>query len=79
VGYRNQLCMSFCGYALKKGIPYEQAYRIIDLVTNLVNDEEKKTRLKLVDYHYKTRFGMIGSLKGTSGIREIVREVLENE
>jgi len=78
-GYRNQLCMSFCGYALKKGIPYEQAYRIIDAVTDLANDEEKKERLKLIDYHYKTRFGMIASLKGISGIREIIREVFQNE
>ncbi|MCD6421889.1 bifunctional DNA primase/polymerase [bacterium] len=75
-GCRNKLEMCFLGWALKNGYVYEQVYHIIDVVTDLTNDEEKAHRLYLVDYHYKTRFHMLPKLKGISGIEDVIRRVL---
>ncbi len=74
-GIRNQLELYFLGWAMKKGIPYESALRIIDAVTTLTQDEEKQARLDLVKYHFENRGSMLPELKGISGIREILKEL----
>ena len=76
-GYRNQLEMAFLGWCLKKGVSYESAYRIVDTITTATNDEEKRARLDLVKYHYQTRRGMASELKGSTGIKEVIREVIK--
>jgi len=75
-GRRNRLEMAFLGYCLKRGVSYESARRIIERVCQLTGDEEKATRLRLVDYHYKNRRGLGGQLVGVSLIREIVKEMV---
>jgi len=72
-GRRNQLELYFLGWAMKKGITYESALRIIDAVIIATQDEEKQARLDLVKYHYRTRGSMLPELKGITGLREIVR------
>jgi len=72
-GYRNRLETYFLGFCLKKGVSYESAYRIVDEVTKRTNDEERQSRLGLVDYHYRTRSTVV--LKGKSGLREIIGEL----
>ena len=72
-GARNRLEMCFLGLCIKKGVSLESAKRIIREVCNRTNDVEKQARLELVGYHYKNR--LHGPLKGSSGIREIVREM----
>lgn len=72
-GYRNQLAMFFVGLCLKKGVSYESARHIIEEVADRANDEEKQTRLELVNYHYRNRLNC--NLKGASGIREIIEEM----
>ncbi|MEM3828597.1 MAG: hypothetical protein QXP36_05235, partial [Conexivisphaerales archaeon] len=57
-GRRNQLEMAFLGFCIKRGIAYESARRIIERVCDLASDEEKPSRLALVDYHYKNRVGL---------------------
>jgi len=70
---RNQLELYFLGWAMKRGIVYESAARIIDAVTTQTQDEEKQARLALVKYHYQNRGSMLPELKGISGLREIVQ------
>lgn len=72
-GARNQLEMYFLGLCLKKGVSFESAKRIISEVADRTNDPEKQARLDLVEYHYRDRLNV--SLKGCSGIREIIREM----
>lgn len=72
-GTRNQLEMSFLGLCIKKGVSFESAKRIIGEVADRTNDSEKQTRLDLVEYHYRSR--ACASLKGSSGIREIIQEM----
>jgi hypothetical protein len=74
-GNRNQLEMYFLGFALKKGVAYESAWRIIEEVCKRTNDEERQSRLALVDYHYRSRPN--ATLKGKAGIRELLG-VLKN-
>jgi hypothetical protein len=76
-GYRNRLEISFLGLCLKQGVSYESAERIIKEVTARTGDEERQSRLVLVDYHYCNRLNIV--LKGSSGIREIIRELKANE
>jgi len=75
-GYRNQLELYFLGWAMKRGISYESARRVIDAVTTCTGDEEKQARLDLVDYHYKNRASMLPELKGATGLREVISAVL---
>ncbi|MGB9854794.1 MAG: TOTE conflict system archaeo-eukaryotic primase domain-containing protein [Candidatus Bathyarchaeales archaeon] len=75
-GQRNQLELAFLGYCLKCGVDYESVRRIIERVCDLTNDEEKASRLKLVDYHYQNRRSLGSKLVAVSGLREIVREAL---
>ena len=72
-GARNRLEMYFLGLCLKKGISFESAKRIISQVADRTNDSEKQARLDLVTYHYRNRADV--SLKGSSGIREIMQEM----
>jgi hypothetical protein len=76
-GARNKLEMCFLGLCLKKGVSFESAKRIISKVADRTNDSEKQARLELVAYHYRNRMNVY--LKGSSGIREIIREMCLNE
>jgi len=71
-GRRNDLEMYFLGLCLKRGVSHQSARRIIEEVAVRTNDEEKQERLELVDYHYRNRLHV--SLKGKSGLREILGE-----
>jgi len=73
-GNRNQLELAFLGFCVKKGVSYDSARRIIERICDLTSDEEKASRLKLVDYHYQNRRSLGAKLAGVSGIREVVRE-----
>jgi hypothetical protein len=72
-GHRNDLEMCFLGLCLKKGVAVESARRIIEEVVLRTGDNERASRLGLVDYHYQNRLATC--LKGLSGIREIVKEM----
>jgi len=76
-GQRNKLELAFLGYCLKRGVSYESARRIIGHVCDLTCDEEKASRLKLVDYHYQNRRNLGSKLVAVSGLREIVRAALK--
>ncbi|MBS7610375.1 hypothetical protein KEJ19_07460, partial [Candidatus Bathyarchaeota archaeon] len=76
-GYRNQLEMAFLGFCLKRGVGYDSVRRIIERVCDLTKDEEKAARLKLVDYHYRTRLSLGRRLLAVSGLREMVREAIK--
>jgi len=75
-GQRNQVEFAFLGWAIKKGISFESAFRIIKRVAELTGDEEKAQRLQLVKYHYQNRRSLGAKLLGISGLREIVREAV---
>ncbi len=75
-GFRNRLEMAFLGWAVKRGIAYQSARRIVQKVVELTCDEEAAARLHLVDYHYKNRRKMASRLLGVSGLKEVVREAL---
>lgn len=75
-GFRNRLEMAFLGWAIKRGITYQSARRIIQRVVQLTCDEEGSARLRLVDYHYKNRLNMASRLLGISGLKEIIREAV---
>jgi hypothetical protein len=72
-GYRNDLEMCFLGSCLKKGVAVESARRMIEEVVLRTGDNERASRLGLIDYHYQNR--LTTRLKGLSGIREIVRKI----
>lgn len=76
-GYRNRLEMYFLGLCLKRGVSFESAKRILEEVTLRTADGERQNRLELVDYHYHNRLNV--SLKASSGIREILEEMKQNE
>jgi len=76
-GQRNRLELAFLGYCLKRGVSHESARRIIARVCDLTGDEEKASRLRLVDYHYQNRRSLGNKLVAVSGLREVVREALE--
>lgn len=75
-GYRNRVEMSFLGWCIKNGVPYEDARWIIEEVVRRRNDEEASERLRLVDYHYSSRIHLGRRLKGLSGLKEAVLEAL---
>jgi len=76
-GQRNQLELAFLGYCLKRGVSYDSARRIVERVCDVTSDEEKISRLRLVDYHYQNRRSLGSKLVAVSGLREIVKEALE--
>lgn len=75
-GNRNRLEMAFLGWCLKRGVSFESAYRIVEQLTTLTNDEERSQRLQLVTYHYQARRSMTAKLLGIAGLKEIVHEAL---
>ena len=74
-GHRNQLELSFLGLCIKQGVAFDSAYRVIDRVCYITNDEEKLQRIQLVKYHYEQRRNLGSQLKGVSGIRELLRSL----
>ncbi len=76
-GSRNRLEMAFLGLCLKRGVAYDSARRIIEKVCDLTGDEERASRLRLVDYHYSSRRQLGEALAGASIIREVIREVIK--
>jgi len=76
-GYRNQLEISFLGWCIKRGISRDSAFRIIDEVTRRMEDEERSERLRLVDYHYRKRMNI--PLKGSSGLFEVIKEIMRQD
>jgi len=75
-GYRNQLELSFLGLCIKRGVSYDSAYRIVKEVCERTGDEETPHRLQLVKYHYENRLNL--PLKGSSGLREIIRGMVKH-
>lgn len=75
-GCRNRLELAFLGWAVKRGVAYTSARRIMKQVTELTSDEEANARLQLVDYHYKNRLNKASQLLGVSGLKQVVREAL---
>ena len=76
--YRNNIVFSLLGVLVKNRVDYESAYKLIDRLTLITNDEERNKRLYLVDYHYGRRAETVGieNLKGVSGLREIIEQQL---
>jgi hypothetical protein len=74
VGYRNRVTMCFLGWAVKKGISQDTAYRIISEVTSRMADEERDARLAQVGYHYHKVDNAAGFI-GKTGLKEIIRMV----
>jgi hypothetical protein len=79
-GYRNDLTMSFCGMCIKQGVSHESARRVIGEVCERTNTSAFETSefLQKVDYQFTHRAN-IGSLKGSSGIREVVEAIKEKQ
>lgn len=73
-GTRDRLTMCFLGWAIKRGISQDTAYRIVSEVTSRMVDEERDARLAQVGYHYNKIDGAAGFL-GKSGLKEIIRMV----
>jgi len=76
-GQRNRVLMCFLGWAIKRGLPYDSALRIVREVCRLTHDEETPSRLKNVRYHYENRRSLGNRLLGKSGLKEIVQEAIE--
>jgi hypothetical protein len=79
-GYRNDLTLSFCGLCIKQGVSHESARRIIGEVCERTSTSALDTSefLQKVDYQFTHRAN-IGSLKGSSGIREVVEAIKEKQ
>lgn len=79
-GYRNELVISFCGMCIKKGIIHESIYNIIKEVCRQTATSEFDTVefLSKVNYQYSNRKN-IGSLKGISGIYEVIQSINQKE
>lgn len=79
-GYRNDLTLSFCGMCIKQGVSHESARRIIGGVCERTSTSAFDTSefLQKVDYQFTHRAN-IGSLKGSSGIREVVEAIKEKQ
>ena len=79
-GYRNDLTLSFCGMCIKQGVSHESVRRIIGEVCERTSTSAFDTSefLKKVDYQFTHRAN-IGSLKGSSGIREVVKAIKEKQ
>ena len=76
-GFRNDLQLAFLGMCIKDSVSRDSARRIIQEVVLRTDDEEGRTRLEFVDYHYQNRLNI--SLKGSSGIREVIEAIREKE
>jgi len=76
-GYRNSLTIYLLGLLYKSGVDKESAEKLIDRITTLANDEEKKYRLGQVTYQYEFYLPRkeYSSIKGWKGITEILEEL----
>ena len=79
-GHRNDLTLSFCGMCIKQGFSHESARRIIGEVCERTGTSASDTSefLQKVDYQFTNRAN-IGSLKGSSGIREVIEATKEKQ
>ena len=79
-GYRNDLTLSFCGMCIKQGVSRESVRRIIGEVCERTNTSAFDTSefLQKVDYQFTNRAN-IRSLKGSSGIREVIEAIKEKQ
>jgi hypothetical protein len=79
-GYRNDLTLSFCGLCIKQGVSHESVRRLIGEVCERTSTSAFDTSefLQKVDYQFTHRTN-IGSLKGSSGIREVVEAIKEKQ
>ncbi len=79
-GYRNDLTLSFCGMCIKQGVSHESVRHIIGEVCERTSTSAFDTSefLQKVDYQFTHRAN-IGSLKGSSGIREVVEAIKEKQ
>ena len=79
-GYRNDLTLSFCGMCIKQGVSKESVKRIVEAVCRRTNTSAFDTSefLQKVDYQFAHRAN-IGSLKGCSGIREVIEAIKQKQ
>ena len=79
-GYRNDLTLSFCGMCIKQGVSHESVRHIIEEVCKRTSTSTFDTSefLQKVDYQFTHRAN-IGSLKGSSGIREVIEAIKEKQ
>ncbi len=79
-GYRNDLTLSFCGMCIKQGISHKSAKRVIGEVCERTGTSSCETSefLQKVDYQFTNRANL-GSLKGSSGIREVIEAIKEKQ
>lgn len=80
-GHRDKIVYSLLGLLIKSGISYDSAYKLVDRLTDITGDEEKRERLYLVDYHYGKRLDVVGieELSGVKELRKALAEVLEEK
>ena len=80
-GHRNNLTLWLIGALIKLGYPKEVCHLLIDKITDVYKDEEKRHRLYSVEYQY-SRIGKV-NFKGVSGLIdefiEIAKEQNANE
>jgi hypothetical protein len=76
-GYRNSFTIFLLGLLYKAGIDQESAKQIIDRITTLAGDEEKKQRLAQVRYQYEIYLPKKGkeNIKGWKGITELLEDL----
>ncbi len=76
-GYRNSLTIYLLGLLYKSGVDKESAEKLIDRITTIAGDEEKKQRLAQVRYQYEVYLPRkpFESIKGWKGITEILEEL----
>lgn len=79
-GYRNELTLGFCGMCIKQGVSHESVKRIVEAVCRRTKTSAFDTSefLQKVDYQFTHRAN-IGSLKGSSGIREVIEAIREKQ
>jgi len=80
-GDRFEIVGSLIATLIKLQYSCESIRQLIDTMTTALNDEEKKDRLYLVDYHCNKKVQQLGKkkLKGISGIRKVVEKTLFNK
>ncbi|MEO2154018.1 MAG: hypothetical protein ABGX24_06320 [Aquificota bacterium] len=73
-GYRDFLTLYLLGLLYKNSIAEESAYKLIDRITTIAGDEERKQRLDKVKWQYRKYlpYKDLSSIKGWSGITEVL-------
>lgn len=76
-GFRNSLTIFLLGLLYKNGIVKENAEKLIDRITTIAGDEEKKQRLAQVRYQYEVYLPRksLEEIKGWKGITEVLEEL----